>query len=162
RWIKDAAHGRNGDYVWLPMEFDGDTPILSYYQDWEVNIAKGEWRKLDLSRNLAAGKLATASSEAGANVAKHVTDPRTYEDYASNYWESEASDPQWISVDLGAAGKINRVILKWNSCAAKEYKLQTSTDGDTWTDVLSSSHGSSSSITDETFDTTMARYVRMY
>ena len=162
RWIKDAAHGRNGDYVWLPLEFDGDTPMLNYYQDWEINVAAGEWRRFDPSRNLAVGKLATASSEAGTNVARHVTDPKTYQDYASTYWESEASDPQWISVDLGAAQQINRVILKWNVSAAKEYKVQTSTDGNTWTDVLSSPHGSSSSVTDETFNTTTVRYVRMY
>src|SRR4029079_1508390 len=86
RWIKDAAHGRNGDYVWLPMEFDGDTPIVNYYQDWDLNLAAGTWRKIDPSRNLASGKPLTASSEEGTNVVKHVTEAKSYADYVSTYW----------------------------------------------------------------------------
>jgi hypothetical protein len=162
RWVKDAAAGRNGDYVWLPMEFDGNNPVLNYYQDWELNIATGTWRKFDPTRNLAAGKPVTASSVAGGNVAKHVTDPTTYADYVNTHWDSGAGDPQWISVDLGAATDINRVILKWNVNAAKEFKIQTSLDGAAWTDVYGDSQGSSSMVTDESFPTTSARYVRMY
>ena len=86
---------------------------------------------------MAAGKPVTASSEEGTNIAKHVTDPKTYEDYVNAHWDSAASDPQWICVDLGAATEINRVILKWNAAAAKEFKIQTSTDGENWTDVFS-------------------------
>jgi hypothetical protein len=153
RWVKDAAAGRNGDYVWLPMEFDGNNPVLNYYQDWELNIATGTWRKFDPTRNLAAGKPVTASSVAGGNVAKHVTDPTTYADYVNTHWDSGAGDPQWISVDLGAATDINRVILKWNVNAAKEFKIQTSLDGAAWTDVYGDSQGSSSMVTDESFPT---------
>ena len=60
RWIKNQ--GRQGDYVWLPLEFDGDVPSLNYYQDWDLNLSAGTWRKFDSSRNLALGKTATASS----------------------------------------------------------------------------------------------------
>jgi len=63
-------------------------------------------------------------------------------------------------LDLGAAKDINRVILKWHANAAKEFKIQTSINNADWTDVYSTSRGSSSSITDETFKTTSARYVR--
>jgi hypothetical protein len=162
RWLKDAVHGRNGDYLWLPLEFDGDTPTLNYRQDWEVNLATGTWRAFDPSRNLAAGKSATASSEAGANIAKHVTDAKTYEDYANIRWESAASDPQWISVDLGAPTEFNRVILKWGASAAKDFKIQSSADGSAWTDLYSTTSGSSSTANDETFAATTARFVRMY
>lgn len=162
RWLKDAARGRNGDYVWLPLEFDGDTPTLNYYQDWDLNFAAGTWRKFDPSRNLAAGKPATASSEDGTNVANNVTARKTYDNYADIHWDSASSDPEWISIDLGKATEINRVILKWNIAAAKEFKIQTSTDAKSWTDVYTSTQGSSSIITDEKFNTTTARYVRMY
>lgn len=161
RWVKNAAQGRNGDYVWLPMEFEGDAPIVNYYQDWEVNLTAGTWRKFDGSRNLAAGKPATASSVNGTNIAANVTAATTYQNYANTRWESAPSDPQWIVVDLGAAKDINRVILKWHANAAKEFKIQTSINNADWTDVYSTSRGSSSSITDETFKTTSARYVRV-
>src|SRR5262249_46435187 len=106
-------------------------------------------------------KPVAASSEKDTHVAKHVTDPKTYEDYASSDWESADGDPQWIRVDLSAPTQINRVILKWNASAAKQFKIQTSTDDENWIDVFSSSSGSSSMVTDQTFPTTTARYVRM-
>lgn len=161
RWVKNAATGRNGDYIWLPVEFDSDTPSVNYYQDWDLNIADGSWRKFDPSRNLAAGKLATASSQTGENTASRVTEAKTYQNYIGMHWDSAAGDDQWITVDLGSATDINRVILKWNVAAAKAFKIQTSTDQTSWKDVFSTTLGSSNSVTDEAFPTTSARYVRM-
>jgi beta-xylosidase len=162
RWIKDLPQGRNGDYIWLPMEFDGDVPTVNYYLDWDLNLSTGTWRKFESSRNLALGKTATASSDDGNNVARHVTDPKTWRDYINTRWQSGDGDTQWIMVDLEKPTGINRVILKWNANAAKDFKIQTSTDATAWTDVYSSSQGSSYSVADETFKTTTARYVRMY
>jgi hypothetical protein len=162
RWLRDTAQGRNGSYIWLPMEFDGDAPVLNYHQDWELNLAAGTWRKLDPSRNLAAGKPVTASSEEGTNVATHVTEARTFTDYAGVHWDSDTSDPQWISVDLGAPTQFDRVILKWNMAAAKAFKIQTSAEGTTWTDVYATDRGYANAVTDVSFPVTRARYVRMY
>jgi hypothetical protein len=68
RWTKNLPQGRNGDYIWLPMEFDGDTPTLNYYQDWDFDLSTGTWRKFNPARNLAASKTATASSDDGVNL----------------------------------------------------------------------------------------------
>ena len=64
-------------------------------------------------------------------------------------------------MDLEKPTEINRVILKWNTNAAKEFKVQTSADAKDWTDVFSTKLGSPYTVTDETFKTTTARYVRM-
>jgi F5/8 type C domain-containing protein len=162
RWIKDAAAGRNGDYAWLPIEFDGETPVVNYHQDWEIDIAAGTWRALDSSRNLALGKRVSASSEQGSNVASQVITPKTYRDYVSKRWESDASDPQWIMVDLQQPTELNRVILKWAAVAAREFAIQISTDGQTWNDVFTSDKGFSQSVTDVKLPLTTARFVRMY
>ncbi len=161
RWTKNLPQGRNGDYIWLPMEFEGDTPIVNYYQDWDFDLSAGTWRKIDATRNLAAGKTATASSDDGIHLAKSVTAPKTYQDYINIHWDSAAGDQQWLMVDLGAPTDINRVILKWNTNAAKTFKIQTSLDATTWTDVFSTTQGASYSVTDEKFKTTAARYVRV-
>ena len=161
RWTKDLPKGRNGDYIWLPMEFDGDVPTVNYQQDWDLNLAAGTWRKFDPARNLAAGKTATASSDDGTHAAGQATAPKTYQDYINTRWNSGPADAQWLMVDLGKATDINRVILKWGTNAAKSFKVQTSTDGTAWTDVFSTALGSSYSVTDEKFKTTSARYVRM-
>ena len=159
RWLKNG--GRQGDFVWLPLEFDGDTPILRYRQDWELDAGAGTWREFDESRDLARGKSVTASSSNGDNVASHVTGGANYLNYADIRWESLASDPQWIAVDLGAPMEFNRVVLKWGDTAASAFKIQVSSDNANWTDVYSSTKGSARSVTDVSFDMTTARYVRM-
>jgi len=74
----------------------------------------GTWRKFDPARNLALNKTVTASSALAANAATNVAVATTWQNYINYRWESAASDPQWIRVDLGAPTEINRVILKWH------------------------------------------------
>ena len=161
RWIPTA--GFQGDYLWLPYTFDtAGNPTANYYQDWDLNVSAGAWREFDrTTRDLALGKTATASSTNGANAASNVTKATTYQDYTASRWESAATDPQTVMVDLGSAVEINRVILKWYSNYGKSFKIQVSTDSTTWTDVFSTTVGASYSVTDEKFATTTARYVRM-
>ena len=152
-----------GNYLWLPYDFSATgAPTANYYQDWDLNVDAGTWRTFDRStRDLALGKTATASSTNGANAASAVTTATTYQNYTATRWESAASDPQTIMVDLGSAMEINRVILKWYTDYGKAFKIQVSTDSTTWTDVFSTTVGASYSVTDERFAKTTARYVRM-
>jgi hypothetical protein len=161
RWMPTG--GYQGDYLWLPMDFDATgLPTMNYYQDWDLNVTAGTWRAFDrTSRDLALGKTATASSGSGANVAAGVTKATTYQTYTATRWESAASDPQWIMVDLGSAMAIDRVILKWYTDYGKSFAIQVSTDNTTWTDVYNTTTGASYSVTDVTFAKTTARYVRM-
>ncbi|MBN1129861.1 MAG: discoidin domain-containing protein [Chitinispirillaceae bacterium] len=161
RWEKPDPR-REGDYVWLPLEFDGDKPVLNYYQDWEIDVEAGTWRPFDHQRNLALRKPAAASSESGGNSAANVTDSATYLNYLDTRWQSAAGDPQWIMVDLESERSINRVILKWHENYGRAFQLQVSTDASAWTDVYSTARGARRSVTDITFNTVTARYVRMF
>ena len=160
RWLPTGP--KQGGYLWLPLEFNGTVPTLNYYQDWDLNVSTGAWRAFDYSRNLASGKIASASSVSGANTAANAFDSKTYLNYTDTRWVSAASDPQWIMVDLGAAMAVNRVILKCDSNYAKAFQIQVSTNSTTWTDVYSTTIGAAYSVTDASFPTTTARYVRMY
>jgi hypothetical protein len=161
RWEKPDPR-REGDYVWLPVTFDGDAPVVDYYQDWDINMEAGTWRPFDYSKNLALNKTASSSSANGANTADNAVDASTYMDYTDTRWESAASDPQWIMVDLGSEMDINRVILKWHENAGRSFEIQVSNDASTWDDVFDTDIGGSRSVTDVTFDRTTVRYVRMY
>jgi hypothetical protein len=161
RW-KQTETNRQGGYVWLPITFSSkDSIIINYYQDWEVEPDQGLWRALDRKRDLALHKTATASSTSGSNAANNVTDSSSWQNYMNTKWTSASSDPQWISIDLGSAMSVNRVIIKWDSDYAKAFKIQVSTDNTAWTDVFSKTNAGQRCITDETFPTTTARYVRM-
>ncbi len=161
RWERpDPA--RLGDYAWLPISFTPkDTLLINYYQDWEVDPDAGTWRPFDLKRDLALHKTATASSSTGSNTPNNVTDSTTWKNYSSTKWVSGDGADQWIRVDLGSAMPVNRVILKWDSSYAKAFKIQVATDTATWTDVYTCAAVGPRSLTDQTFATTSARYVRM-
>ncbi|MFF1512221.1 glycosyl hydrolase family 8 [Streptomyces sp. NPDC058326] len=76
-------------------------------------------------------------------------------------WASlEGVDPQWIRIDLGATHTISRVKLDWEVAYGKTYRIQTSADGTTWTDVYSTTAGDGA--TDDLTVSGSGRYVRMY
>ncbi|WP_371785527.1 galactose-binding domain-containing protein [Streptosporangium subroseum] len=104
---------------------------------------------------LSQGKPVTASSvEAGANVVTNAVDGNT-----ATRWSSLYADPQWIRVDLGASRQVSRVRLNWEAAYGRAYQIQTSPDGNTWTNVYSTTTGDGG-IDDVTLTGT-GRYVRV-
>ncbi|MFK4272538.1 polysaccharide lyase family 8 super-sandwich domain-containing protein [Streptomyces milbemycinicus] len=106
--------------------------------------------------DLARGKTTTASSTHAAELAPaNATDGQN-----NTRWGSDYSDPQWLQVDLGATTAIGTVKLHWETASAKSYRLQTSDDGDNWTDIHSTTDGRGGvEIIPVSAD---GRYVRMY
>ncbi|GAA4072466.1 discoidin domain-containing protein [Nonomuraea soli] len=105
---------------------------------------------------LSQGKPATASSVEAApfGPANAVDgDPGTR-------WSSAFSDPQWLTVDLGATASITSVVLNWETAYASAFRLQTSPDNSTWTTIhtTTSSTGGVQTIN----VTGSGRYVRLY
>ncbi|MEV6012787.1 discoidin domain-containing protein, partial [Streptomyces sp. NPDC051976] len=105
---------------------------------------------------LSQGKSATASSTENAGTpASAAVDGDT-----GTRWSSAAADPQWLQVDLGSTDTISSVALNWETAYAKSFKIQTSTDGSTWTDVYSTTTGTGGN---QTLNVTgSGRYVRVY
>ena len=81
--------------------------------------------------NIALNKSAFASSsDNSTHPAGNATDGSL-----STGWVSQASDPQYIYVDLGKEYSICRVTLHWEAALGKNFKVQVSDDASTWTDV---------------------------
>jgi beta-glucosidase len=83
--------------------------------------------------NVALGRPATCSSAEGARYSCH----RAVDGDITTRWSSQFADPQWISVDLGARQRIERVVLRWETAHAEAYRIQVSDDGTQWTDIHS-------------------------
>ncbi|MFJ7217444.1 discoidin domain-containing protein [Amycolatopsis sp. NPDC098790] len=85
----------------------------------------------------------SASSWEGGNAPAAAFDGR-----ATTRWSSQFSDPQWLQVDLGGAATITGVDLTWESAYATAYRLETSNDGTTWTQLYAttSGHGGTESL----------------
>ncbi|WP_238016982.1 discoidin domain-containing protein [Dactylosporangium sp. AC04546] len=106
---------------------------------------------------ISQGKPALSSSdENGGTPASAAVDGNT----TGTRWSSAAADPQWLRVDLGATASISQVKLYWETAYATAFKIQTSPDGNTWTDIKTVTGATGGT---QTYDVTgSGRYVRMY
>ena len=52
-------------------------------------------------------------------------------------WSSAFKSPQWITVDLGATVAITRVRLNWEAAYARNYTVEVSDDGASWSTIKS-------------------------
>ncbi|MEU8868304.1 poly(ethylene terephthalate) hydrolase family protein [Streptomyces umbrinus] len=104
---------------------------------------------------LSQGRPATVSStENTSTPASAAVDGNT-----GTRWASTFSDPQWLSVDLGATATISQVVLRWEAAYARAFQIQTSTNGTAWTTVHSTTTGTGGV---QTLDVNgNGRYVRM-
>ncbi|MFF9060545.1 discoidin domain-containing protein [Streptomyces sp. NPDC014882] len=104
---------------------------------------------------LSQGRTATASSTENAGTgAALAVDGNT-----GTRWSSAATDAQWLQVDLGATATVSRVVLQWEAAYGKDYRLQISADGSTWTDLRTVTGGDGG--TDAHDVSGQGRYVRM-
>jgi hypothetical protein len=78
----------------------------------------------------------------------------------STRWGSAWSDPQWISVDLGAVRSITLVRLSWEAAYGRAYQLQTSTDNTNWSTIFTTANGDGG--VDEITVHGTGRWVRVY
>ncbi|MEN0128318.1 MAG: discoidin domain-containing protein [Brevundimonas sp.] len=106
--------------------------------------------------NLSQGKTATASSVESADYtpAKAAVDGDN-----GTRWSSQASDSQWLQVDLGSSKTIGSVQLRWETAYAKAFTIQTSQDGTSWTTVATVTNGTGGNQTVAAPGT--GRYVRI-
>ncbi|WP_345639361.1 discoidin domain-containing protein [Rugosimonospora acidiphila] len=96
-----------------------------------------------------------ASSYVGGNAPAAALDGRT-----TTRWESAASDPQWIYVDLGGPAAITGVVLNWEAAYATGYHLDVSSDAVTWTTIYSTTTGKGG--VENLGVTGAGRYLRLY
>jgi hypothetical protein len=107
------------------------------------------------STNLALNRPTLSSSNEAAAFSPNLA----VDGNGGTRWSSAFSDPQWIRVDLGTNRTINRVVLRWEAAFGRAYQIQTSTDGNTWTTIRSTTTGAGG--VEDVSVTGSGRYVRM-
>jgi len=104
--------------------------------------------------NLALNK-PTITSDKAKNPGSYAVDGKS-----DTRWESDVSDPQFITVNLQSEYKVSHVRLNWENAAGKSYTVQTSVDGQNWQTVYSTTRGHEG-IDDITFPAVNARFVKV-
>jgi len=82
---------------------------------------------------------------------------------AATRWSSVYSDPQWYRIDLGGRYVINGVTISWEVASAKDYNIEVSDDGISWTSLISKTNMPSGARIDDLDNLSgSGRYIRMY
>ncbi len=158
----------SGYQVWKDLPVKGVTLTAGYHL-LKMNMTTGGFNLnyLDVAAAVPApveigqGKTALASSEETNNgtllKASNVNDGNS-----TTRWASLFSDPQWIRIDLGATYTISRVTLTWEAASAKNYTIDVSTDGSTWSAISTKTNMATGARTDDITNLSgSARYIRM-
>lgn len=106
--------------------------------------------------NIALGKLVSASSVRVPFNSSNVIDGKT-----TSLWKSMPSDTQWIQIKLEEEFTIGKIILRWGSDFAVEYKIKYSIDEKNWYDLLNIDNGSGS-VEEFIVKEFNAKYVKFY
>ena len=170
--IKSITDAKYGQYA----RFDFDEPITARYVKiqgvseaqyslfaFRVLQKTGSEDEVELEPwNLALNKPAYSSglhpSDGNGKAEKYAVDGSI-----ATRWASRRTNDEWFYVDLQANCNIQAVNILWETASAKEFKLQISNDGKTWTDMA---HIKNNSVqgdwTNHTFSQDyVGRYVRM-
>ncbi|MER5888209.1 glycoside hydrolase family 6 protein [Streptomyces sp. NPDC001941] len=105
---------------------------------------------------LTRGRTAWASSVEG-----DLQPARAVDGDPNSRWGSAFQDNQWINIDLGAAHRVSKVVLRWEAAYARGYKVQLSDDPgfSSWTDLSTVTAGDGG--TDTLTVTGQGRYLRV-
>ncbi|WP_340025572.1 discoidin domain-containing protein [Paenibacillus sp. FSL K6-1096] len=114
-----------------------------------------------LGPNVALNKPVTASSY---QVADYLPAGSTLPELAvdgdlNTRWSSNATDNEWLSVDLGSVRTLGRVIINWEAAAGRIYDIQVSNNGTSWTTVYRELHGDGGTLNLPVYAS--GRYLRM-
>ncbi|WP_212822957.1 discoidin domain-containing protein [Catellatospora sp. TT07R-123] len=107
------------------------------------------------SGNLALNRPALASSESSAAQSAAMA----FDGNPGSRWSANQNAANWVQVDLGATCHVTGVGIQWEDSYARGYRIQTSPDGQTWTDVYTQTAGDGGR--DDIGLNVDTRYVRM-
>lgn len=106
--------------------------------------------------NLALNKSVTVSSVEAAGL----EGGKAVDGNGTTRWASAETAQEWISVDLGKTYAINRIRIVWEAAYGKDYQLQVSNDGATWSPIKTIA-GNTTLTNDHTGLSGTGRYVRI-
>ena len=126
------------------------------------DVWKQNFNWVAVVNNLTTGKPVTASSVEGGYVPENALDGIVERDKA--WWAGPS--PQWLQVDLEAVHKINKleVFPFWDGGRYYQYKVEVSTDGKAWTQVVDMSTNTKPATATgdtHTIAPTPARYIKI-
>lgn len=160
----NATIGISGDHTWTADQIadftvQAEVNYLNAMSERNTsnNLKTSLFKVYDTPpENLALRKPVIASSSEGVGLEGSKAVDGNY----GTRWSSMFSDPQWLLIDLGTVQDFNQIRLYWETAYGKEYKIQISDNGLSWTDIVHKINGTGGI---EKYDVqAAARYIRFY
>ncbi|MEV8352693.1 ThuA domain-containing protein [Streptomyces niveus] len=147
--INDYTSGRDIALGHIGLQNDGAGLDINYRN---VRIKQDGAQTTDLARGrpVTVTSVEPGSTHVGANAVDGDSATR---------WGSAYSDPQSITVDLGAVRTLQRIRLNWETAHATAYTVRTSADNATWRTAATVTAGDGG--LDEIAVSGTGRYVRV-
>lgn len=161
------SYGIAGGFIWLYDDIrNNGLSTASYASAIQNAFGPATPTPTPIPGNYALNKTATANQYVTGETPQKAVDGTVT---GNSKWCSTSNiGIQWLIVDLGSACTIKRWIVKHageggetTGFNTRDFKLQKSTDGNSWTDVDAVT-GNTANITDRTVTAFTARYVRLY
>lgn len=108
----------------------------------------------------ASGTLKPTTATASSSEGTDVGPTKAIDGNMSTRWSSAFSDPQSLTLDFGASKRFTQVKINWEAAYGKDYQLQVSSNGTTWTTATTVT-GGDGGLDDLTLSAT-GRYLRIY
>jgi hypothetical protein len=123
------------DSISMPTTVDIGLAVTSH-NPAALNSATFDHVTVTPYANLALKQPASASTTASGSSPAYAIDGAN-----STTWNSNSRGTQWLTVDLGAVRSLSRIMLTWGDHYAKAFKVQTSNDNATWSNLYSTTAG---------------------
>lgn len=152
---------QNFYFVWFPLTITGGAPSFDFASTISLNASAGTITNVYQGTNISQSKTASASSSDSTHAASLANDGS----YSTEWIAGGVTYPSTWTVDLGAAYKLNEVQLSWllynGSEALEYYRILTSTNGTTFTEVRNNSNNTTYGFNVDHLGGLSARYVRI-
>nr|WP_037913985.1 discoidin domain-containing protein [Actinacidiphila yeochonensis] len=108
---------------------------------------------------ISFGAAVTASSTRTTDG--DVGPEKTVDSDSTTRWTSDYADNQWLQLDLGAVRSVTEIKLDWETATARDFAVDVSADGHTWTTVATVTGNSAAGWMDFPGLSATGRYVRL-
>jgi hyaluronoglucosaminidase len=127
---------RRGAQPLIPITLQGTTP--GSYQVPVSFAGVSQTLTVNVHPQVSTTNVALAGTATASSVEQNLpqfTAPHANDGSLSTRWSSGYDDAAWLQIQFAAPQHLGKLVITWETAHATAYKIETSTDGSTWTDA---------------------------
>ncbi|AQT69340.1 Beta-galactosidase [Anaerohalosphaera lusitana] len=155
----DSVNPDHCVFTWqdVVLESGKNTVKVTATRDGKTFTDTCTWNVDPSKADLGKGVIASSSETSKGNIARNAADGKT-----NTYWSTNERNP-WIRFELKEPKEVDEISILWYNSSERVYpfEIETSLDGQTWKQALSTKSRSEKGFETYKFDPVKAKYVRI-